>query len=362
MRVAIRTMPLVLTAFVLGAVFAVPTYAQTGAIEGKVIDTEGKPLVGVTMSIDRKGITQHFEVKTDAKGAYFHAGLPTGQYMVTVMKDGQKLNFVDGVRVTFGGTAKVDFDFKAMMSQAPKISAEEQAKLDAEKAKAEATKGAFDAGRTALTAKNWDEAIRQFNTAAEADATQHVIFANLADAYSGARKYTEAADAYNKAIALKPDEAAYYNNLGIVYGNAGKIDEAAQALQKSAELNPTGAGQAYFNLGAVLTNRGRTKEASDAFKKAIEFKADMAEAYYQLGVSYMGSPQTMGDAVTALEDYIAKFPTAQNAEVAKQLVEAARAQAPAGYKSERAIADEKAKAEKERQDKEKAEQQKKKKR
>jgi len=75
-----------------------------------------------------------------------------------------------------------------------------------------------------------------------------------------------------------------------VQGNAGKIDDATKALQKAAELNPPGAGQSYYNLGAVLTNRGRTKEASDAFKKAIEYNPQMAQAYYQLGISYFGQP------------------------------------------------------------------------
>jgi tetratricopeptide (TPR) repeat protein len=190
------------------------------------------------------------------------------------------------------------------------------------------------------------EAARLFQTAAEADPTQHVIFANLADALSNAKQYDQAAAAYNKAIEIKPDEAAYYNNLGIVYGNAGKIDEASQALQKAAELSPTTAGQAYYNLGAVLTNRGRTKDASDAFKKAIEFNPMMASAYYQLGISYFGSPTTIAEAVPVLEKFLEMQPTGPDAEAAKQLIDAAKASAPTSFKSEKAIEEEKRAAEK----------------
>src|SRR5213078_2926186 len=92
-----------------------------------------------------------------------------------------------------------------------------------EKAKNEATKASFEGARAALAAKNYDEAIRLFKEASEKDPTQHVIFANLADAYSQAKKYDDSAAMYKKAIELKPDEAAYYNNLGIAYGNGGKI-------------------------------------------------------------------------------------------------------------------------------------------
>lgn len=346
MKLVRKTLPIL----VMAMLFAVPGFSQTGNLSGKVVDEGGKPLTGAVISIDRQGINQHFEVKTDNKGQYLHAGLPTGQYKVSVMRDGKTVMTLDA-RVAFGGDSKTDFDLKNAKATG-NVSDEERKKVAEEKAKAEATKVSFEAARTALTAKNYDEAIRLFKEAAEKDPTQHVIFANLADAYSQARKYDEAAAAYQKAIELKPDEAAYYNNLGIVYGNAGKIEDATKNLEKAAELNPTGAGGSYYNLGAVLTNKGRTKEASEAFKKAIELKPDLANAYYQLGISYFGSPDTIPQAVPALEKFISlanadpqKTPQmTADIEAAKQLIEAAKASAPTGFKSEKALADEKAAA------------------
>jgi tetratricopeptide (TPR) repeat protein len=350
MKFASKILPI----FVMAIVFAIPAYAQTGAIEGKVLDLEGKPMTGVVMSIDRNGIQQHFEVKTDGKGSYFHAGLPTGTYKVSVMRDGKIINSMDGVRVTFGGVAKADFDFQKIAA-AGGPTPEEAAAAEAERKAAEEVKNAFDQGIAAMTAKNYAEAARLFGEAATKDPTQHVIFANLGGALSEAKKYPESADAYRKAIELKPDEAAYYNNLGIVLGSAGKIDEAIQALQKSAELNPAGADKAYFNLGAVLTNRGRTAEAGQAFQKAIEHNPSNAQAYYQLGISYFGSPNTMADAIPILEKFLTMQPTGADAEAAKQLIEAAKMTAPSGYKSEARIkAEEEAKAKAEKEAAEKA--------
>jgi tetratricopeptide (TPR) repeat protein len=323
----------ILPLFLMAMLFAVPSFAQTGSIQGKVIDLEGNPMVGVLISIDRNQISQHFEVKTDSKGAYFHAGLPTGSYKVSVMKDGKAANFTDGVRVSFGGVANVDFDFR-QLAAAPGMSAEELAAAEAEKKAAEEVKTAFDAGLAAATAKNWTEAARLFGEAAEKDPTQPVIFGQLGGALSEAKKYDEAVAAYRKAIELKPDDAAYYNNMGIALGNSGKIEEAIQALEKAAELNPTGAGQSYFNLGAVLTNRGRSKDAGEAFKKAIEVNPNMSQAYLQLGISYFGSPATMGEAVPILEKFLTMNPSPADAETAKQLIEAAKAAAPTGFTSE----------------------------
>src|SRR5437899_7908742 len=268
------------------------------------------------------------------------------------MREGKKAMTQPGV-VRFGGDTAVDFDLKQAAAQG--ISEEAREKAAEEKAKVEATKAAFEQARTAMISKNYDEAIKLFQEAADKDPTQHVIFANLADAYSQAKKYDDAAKAYNKAIELKPDEAAYYNNLGSVQGNAGKIDDATKALQKAAELNPPGAGHSYYNLGAVLTNRGRAKEASDAFKKAIEYNPSMAQAYYQLGISYFGQPTTIPEAIPTLEKFqqlVAAMPKeeqttyAGDVEASKQLIEAAKATAPTAYKSEKAVAEEKAAQEK----------------
>src|SRR2546425_10970641 len=102
----------ILAFLVIATFIAIPGFAQTGNVHGKVTDTDGKPMTGVTISIDRQGITQHFEVKTDNKGQYLHAGLPTGGYKVSVMKDGKSLMTNENVRVSFGGDAKTDFDLK----------------------------------------------------------------------------------------------------------------------------------------------------------------------------------------------------------------------------------------------------------
>lgn len=347
----------ILPVFVVALLLAIPGFAQTGTLAGKVVDTDGKPLSGATVSIDREGIQGHFDVKTDKNGNYTHAGLPTGNYKVSVMKDGKPVMTQEG-RVAFNQDSKLDFDLKDAGKAPAGTNAnveEQRKKIAEEKAKNEATKASFEQGRTAMAAKNYDEAIRLFDQAAKNDPTQHVIFANLADAYSNAKKYDDAAAAYNKAIELKPDEAGYYNNLGIVLANAGKIEEATQKLQKAAELNPAGAGQSYYNLGAVLTNKGKTKEAGDAFKKAIELNPNMGPAYYQLGISYFGSPDTIPQAIPALQKFISiqtALPEAQQTpqvkadiEAAKQLIAAAQASAPTSYKSDKAIAEEKAAAE-----------------
>src|SRR5919204_3975719 len=92
----------ILLFLVMAMLLAVPGFAQTGNMHGKVTDTEGKPVTGATISIDRQGITQHFEVKTDNKGQFLHAGLPTGQYQISVLKDGKTKSMTLPATVRFG--------------------------------------------------------------------------------------------------------------------------------------------------------------------------------------------------------------------------------------------------------------------
>ena len=112
----------------------------------------GLRLVGVTVTIDRKDIKQHFEIKkTDKKGHYFHAGLPVSYYRVAVVQDGKELYFFDNIKVPLGDTMKLDFNLKQEMERAKtqprEMTAEEKAakaKQDEEGKKHETMKSRFE--------------------------------------------------------------------------------------------------------------------------------------------------------------------------------------------------------------------------
>jgi tetratricopeptide (TPR) repeat protein len=316
--------------------------AQTGSIEGDVIGFDGTPLVGVTVTIDRKDIKQHFEIKkTDKKGHYFHAGLPVSFYRVAVVQDGKELYFFDNIKVPLGDTAKLDFNLKQEMERAKtqprEMTAEEKAakaKQDEEGKKHETMKSRFDKGREFYQAKQYDQAIEEFKAAAELDPTQHVVFANLAESYKNTRKYDDAIQSYNKALellAVKPDpatEASYHMNLALVYALGGKMPEALAETEKSTKLNPATGSKAYYNLGATLVNSGKASEAADAFKKSTEVDPNNADAHYQLGICLMSRAQTTPEGkvipaagtVEAFQKYIDLQPNGNFAAVAKDMI------------------------------------------
>jgi tetratricopeptide (TPR) repeat protein len=164
---------------------------------------------------------------------------------------------------------------------------------------------AFNGGMEALKTKQWDAAITAFEKCSTIDPKQHVIWAQLAEAYMGlssTKTGQESTDlqekglvAYGKALELQPADAAYHNNFALALAKAKKFDEAQAELGKAAELDPPNAGRYFYNLGAVLVNTGQNEPAGAAFKTAIEKDPNYADAQYQYGVYLLSKATTTAD-------------------------------------------------------------------
>ena len=339
-------------ALILVIVMFVPSPAQLGqgGLRGRVLDREGKPLQGAIVRIEHLSSRVTDETKTARNGSYSFSGLYQGQYKVTVIVDGRVMmskgeSVADAVYVSNGTDAAVSFDLKnapatppptpvssgtAAASGTPAAAAPDAPKSSAEKKASDEMRAAFSAGVAAMGAKNYEEAVKQFQLAAEKDATQPMIFGNLGLALSNLKKYDDAVAAYRKSIALKPDDPSTHALASLALASAGKIDDAIKEVQEAAKLDPTLGGQSYYNVGAILTNAGKSKEAVEVFKKAIEIDPKNARSYYELGLAYFASAETIPDAVSALEKFLQLKPSGQDAEAARQLIEAAKAQLPAG--------------------------------
>jgi superkiller protein 3 len=191
-------------------------------------------------------------------------------------------------------------------------------------------KAAFNAGNAAMKADNFEEAVKQYQIAAEKDPSQPITLVNLGLAFSNLKKYDDAAAAYRKAIALKPDDADAHAQLSLALANAGAIDEATKEVQEVAKLDRTLAGQYYYNIGAVLTNQRKPKDGLEMFKKAVEVDPKNALSYYELGIAYFASPDTLAQSIAALEKYLELQPAGPEASGARQLLATAKAKAAAG--------------------------------
>jgi tetratricopeptide (TPR) repeat protein len=352
-------------------VFAAIGFAQTSNIQGDVLDTEGKPLQGAQIKLDRTDIKQSFNVKTDKKGHFLYANLPTGIYNITIIVNGKDMGTMTGVRPRQGDNEPLKFDLSKVAAAAAAAAAaagaapgagpapgQGQAKQDAgmtkeqraeyEKklkeqeeamAKDKALQDAFNTGMEAKNAKNYPVAIENFEKATAMAPNQHVVWAQLAESYISLSDTKTGADqqaavdkgiaAYAKAVEIKVDDPNYHNNYALALAKGKKMDQAQAELTKAAQLDPPQAGKYYYNLGAVYVNTQQSEAAETAFRKAIELDPNYADAYYQLGLVLIGRATVGADqkmvappgTAEALQKYLSLRPDGANAEGAKALLE-----------------------------------------
>jgi Tfp pilus assembly protein PilF len=348
---------LVLTAAGL-LLFAFSALAQTGSMEGDIKGPDGKPMLGTMVKIDRTDIKAHYQVKTDKKGHYFHAGLPLGSYNVAVEVSGKDVPIAQGVRLRGGDPTNVPGDLTKSGGDADAAAAQlaandatrgltpaqkaEQEKVNKEREEAlkknKELNDAFNGGIAAAQNKQWDQAVAAFTKASDMDPKQHVVWAQLAEAevnFAGTKSGAEAdaamqkgLDAYAKAIELKTDDAGYHNNYALSLAKAKKYPEAQAELTKAATLDPPNAGRYYYNLGALLVNSSQNEPAGDAFKKAIESDPNYADAQYQYGVYLLskasidaaGKVTPVAGTAEAFQKYLQLKPDGPFAESAKSML------------------------------------------
>jgi tetratricopeptide (TPR) repeat protein len=341
--------------------FAAAGFAQTSNIQGDVLGLDGKPLQGAQIKLDRTDIKQSFNVKTDKKGHFLYANLPTGVYNITIVVGGKEMGTMTGMHPRQGDNPPVQFDLSKVAAEAAAAAApgaapapakeegmtkeqraEYEKKLkeqEAAMAKDKALQDAFNAGMEAKNAKNYPVAIENFEKAAAMAPTQHVVWAQLAETYisfsdtkTGAEQQAaveKGIGAYAKAVEIKVDDPNYHNNYALALAKGKKMDQAQAELTKAAQLDPPQAGKYYYNLGAVYVNTNQSQAAETAFKKAIELDPNYADAYYQLGLVLIGRATVGADqkmvapagTAEALQKYLAMRPDGANAEGAKALLE-----------------------------------------
>ena len=296
--------------------FSIPALAQS-IVRGKVVDAQGKPVPDATIVFEAEGVNRRIELKSDENGDFLQVGLQSGNYKVTASKEGVGAA-TQQARVTQGQNQPINFTISpqaAAAAKAAELSPEERERA----AKLQAAAGAAVA---ALNAKQYDEAINQFNQVVALSPTCLECYINLGSAHAAKQQYTEAEAAYKKAIELKPDSADAYTGLTNIYNAQKKFDLAADASAKAAQYSGGAGGasaEATYNQGVILFNAGKFPEAKVQFEAATKADPNMAMAHYQLGMTALNTGD-IPTAVSALETYLKLDPNgARAAEVKASL-------------------------------------------
>jgi len=324
---------------------AVTLSAQTGALRGSVkltaADGSMTPVANATIDVFRTDISGEYHTKSDKKGEWVFAGLPfTGEYVVSVSApgaqpmaksgvkagrdipvdivlnsgDGKKLTKDEAIAVSKGGGGASNGGGGGGESAAAKAKREEELKkYEAEKARVsninEVLNRTFKAGQDALDAKNYDEAVKQFDEGLAADPEQVVLYSRkslalrlrgverynasikdtdqtqkAADMENAKKDFQAAADAASKGLEVANKEAAATDPQALAAQTSKKLEILAYRAEATRLLVKTDASQG----GAALTAYQEYMAAeTDATKKAKAEK-DVAQILFDTASDQAG--------------------------------------------------------------------------
>ena len=274
---------------------AIVACGQSGQLRGSVkmtgADGNATPVVGAIIDVFRTDISGEYHTKTDKKGEWVFAGLPySGTYVVSVSAagagpyavngvkagreipvdvtlppgDGKKYTREEAIAASKGaGPSTATADSAAEKAKAAEL-AKKTAEVEAANKKIEnanqVVSEAFKNGNAALTAKNFDEAIKQYDAGIAADPEHPGIPSLLTNKSSALR--SRAVEKYNAAIQSK-DEAAKTAGIEAAKSDfkaaADAATQAVELLKKlPAQTDPAGQKQQDTNKYYALSARAES--------------------------------------------------------------------------------------------------------
>ena len=321
-----RTPTSVLVVLAVVLALPLPLPAQIARMVGIVVDEQGDPIEGVTITVTCATKPEFRERLTTRKNGQFSINFrdPYLTYTFVVGKEGYQ-----SFQQDIGGTSTEIMRPRFVLNKA-----EPAAAPPAEAALPEAPAGvaseavtAYNAGVTALKAGDLQTARRQLEAALAADAELAPARSALAGIYLDQRLFQEAVEMAESALALNAGDVdalkvaheAYlavgerekaesasaalatledqassatrsYNEGGAAY-QAGDLDTALAKFREAARLNP-GLHDAHHAVASLLAKRGDFAAAAEAAEKALALRPDdprtlriAYESYRALGQS-----------------------------------------------------------------------------
>lgn len=139
-------------------------------------------------------------------------------------------------------------------------------------------------GTIAAGTGHYEEAVKEFGRALDAEPANDDAYTGLAHAYELLGKPVEAERTYRRVIELRPQYWAGYNWLGAFYFNQMEYPKAAEMFSKVVALVPD-SFHGYDNLGAAYLGEGQYSQAIETFKRSLSIRPS-AYAYSNVGTAY----------------------------------------------------------------------------
>jgi tetratricopeptide (TPR) repeat protein len=270
--------------------FAGEDWRGNNRLAGVIVDkTSGKPVANAKIML-RKGGSGGPDVAGDSSGKWAMLGLSSGQWNLDVSAPGYvtrqlSLTITENQRIP---TMKIELEPQA---SAPQPSGEAAAPAAAEQVKiggqvvSKDIADAVEAGNAALTAKNYKDAVADYEKAVAALPTFTPLRFALARAYYGAGDLAKATAAMGELYNGEPANAQYASLYANFLLEGGQLDKAKEVIEKV----PDGAldMNTLLNAGIALMNKKQPGAAVTYFSKAVTLDPKSHLGYYYRGLAHI---------------------------------------------------------------------------
>lgn len=127
----------------------------------------------------------------------------------------------------------------------------------------------------------FDEAIREFKTAAGLNPSYLEAHYNLGNVYYIVGRIEESIEEFKATVRLNPYYFNAQNNLGVVYYKMGRLDEAIPPLETALRLNPRNP-KFHADLANAYAQKGKLDEAHKHYQTALMLNPGLVWINYKL--------------------------------------------------------------------------------
>ncbi len=263
-------------------ILTVPSLASAvaeGRLIGKVVDPEGHPIPGVKVATTCREIPDFSDVtSTNNKGIFV---VDFRKIDVVYHYEFEKQGYVTlkvEQKWTLEGTERIEFKMypaEAMAGPSGPPASTSSAAIEA-----------FNAGVSALKAKDYPAAAAKFEEAVSHDPKLHQAWTALSEVLVEQKRYREAADAADKAMALGAKDERVLRSRWEAYRNLGdetKTAKAREDLEKVSRL--TEEAKRIHNEGVALSKSGDDAGAFAKYKEALAIDPGLRAALLGLATT-----------------------------------------------------------------------------
>jgi tetratricopeptide (TPR) repeat protein len=295
------------------ACWAVPAVAQdwkgVGRFEGRVVDSDGKPIVGATVKLELPSRGGGTTVKTDKKGRWAIGGVAAGKWNVDVEAEGY-------------APKKGEFNLTSESARVQPL------EIRLEKAGPAAPPpellAAVQKGDEAYKAGRWAEARAEYEKVlglrADLAPQLHELIART---YSQEENYAKSVEHLEHVLAAQPENASLRVLLAQEALRGGMLDKGLELLKGLDEASITNP-EIYYNVGVILRNQpdaatdeAKSAMAVDYFSKALNLDPRYVDGYMQRALAQLSRGKN-AEAKADFQKVVELAPDSEQAEIARK--------------------------------------------